>query len=111
MAYCKNCGAQVDPEAYVCVKCGCLVNDAPAKSSSSDIPAILWGLIGYFVPVAGLILWLLWKAERPKDAKAAGLGALINAIFAAIVIIAYLFIYFFMLFVMFGGMALSSGAY
>ena len=103
MAYCKNCGTEVDSNAYVCVKCGCLINDTPAKSEKSDIPSALWGILGYMVPVAGLILWILWKTDRPQDAKAAGLGALINTILSVVLVALYLGIYFFTLASFFGG--------
>lgn len=36
-----------------------------------------WGLLGCCVPVAGLILFLVWKDTKPKTAKAAGIGALL----------------------------------
>ncbi len=26
--FCKNCGAEIDDKAAICVKCGCVVNDA-----------------------------------------------------------------------------------
>lgn len=37
-----------------------------------------WGLLGFCIPLVGLILYLVWKDEKPKTAKAAGLGALIS---------------------------------
>jgi len=40
----------------------------------------LFFCIGFCVPVAGLVLFLVWKDERPVDAKYAGLGALIVVI-------------------------------
>ncbi|MBQ7835903.1 MAG: zinc ribbon domain-containing protein [Clostridia bacterium] len=102
MAYCKHCGSEVNENAYACVKCGCALKDEPTKSSTSDIPAFLWGILGYFVPVAGLILWILWKGERPLDAKAAGLGALINTILSVVLITVYVFLYVFMFATTFG---------
>lgn len=36
-----------------------------------------WGLLGCCIPVAGLILFLVWKDTKPKTAKAAGIGALV----------------------------------
>ena len=38
----------------------------------------LWGLLGCCIPIVGLILYLVWKNERPKTAKAAGIGALVS---------------------------------
>lgn len=40
-----------------------------------------WGVLGFFVCVVGLILFLVWRQERPRASKAAGIGALIGVIF------------------------------
>ncbi len=40
----------------------------------------LWGLLGFFIPIAGFVLFLIWLKEKPKTAKSAGLGALIRTI-------------------------------
>lgn len=34
----------------------------------------LWGLLGFFVPPAGLVLYLVWRQERPQDARYAKIG-------------------------------------
>ena len=39
-----------------------------------------WGLLGCCIPLVGLILFLVWKNEKPKTAKAVGMGALISVI-------------------------------
>ena len=44
----------------------------------------LWGLLGCCVPIAGLILFLVWKDQKPKTAKAAGIGALVCVIVGVI---------------------------
>ncbi len=36
----------------------------------------LWGLLGFFVPFVGIILFCVWIKTKPKEAKAAGIGAL-----------------------------------
>lgn len=43
-----------------------------------DDGGFLWGLLGCCIPIVGLILYLVWKNERPKTAKAAGIGALVS---------------------------------
>ena len=40
----------------------------------------LWGLLGFFVPIAGVVLYLVWRYERIKDGKYALVGAIIGAI-------------------------------
>lgn len=35
----------------------------------------LWGILGFFFPAAGLVLFLVWRSEQPKDARHALRGA------------------------------------
>jgi hypothetical protein len=37
-----------------------------------------WSVLGFFIPLLGLILFLVWKTVNPKSAKAAGIGALVS---------------------------------
>ncbi|NEG55786.1 hypothetical protein GFD21_08460 [Bifidobacterium sp. SMA15] len=37
-------------------------------------------MLGFFIPIVGLILFLVWKDSRPNDAKKAGMGALVSVI-------------------------------
>lgn len=37
-----------------------------------------WGLLGFCIPIVGLVLWLVWKNDKPITAKVAGKGALIS---------------------------------
>ena len=46
------------------------------------------GLLGFCLPVVGLILFLVWKDSRPKNSKIAGKGALISVIVLIVVYIA-----------------------
>ena len=39
-----------------------------------------WSVLGFFIPLLGLILFLVWKTTNPKSAKAAGIGALVSVI-------------------------------
>ena len=35
-----------------------------------------WGLLGFFIPIAGLVLFLVWRTSLPKSSRGAGIGAL-----------------------------------
>ena len=48
-----------------------------ASDSSSSTG---WAVLGFLIPLVGLILYLVWNTSRPADAKAAGKGALIGTI-------------------------------
>ena len=85
MAYCKNCGAQIDDNAVVCTSCGVAQNTAPAVVDKGGFG---WGVLGCCIPIVGLILFLVWKDTKPKTAKAAGIGALVSVILAVVVYVA-----------------------
>lgn len=56
-------------------------NTAPA---ASDNGGFLWGLLGCCIPIVGLVLFLVWKDQKPKTAKAAGIGALVSVILSVL---------------------------
>jgi hypothetical protein len=35
-----------------------------------------WFILGFFIPLVGLVLYLLWKNNKPQSANSAGWGAL-----------------------------------
>ena len=43
----------------------------------TDKGGFLWGLLGCCIPIVGLVLFLVWKDQKPKTANAAGIGALV----------------------------------
>jgi len=78
MKYCRNCGKEIDENAFVCPNCGVLVNEKKCSGFiKEDKGGFGWGLLGFLVPVIGLFLYLIWKDDKPLTAKAIGLGAII----------------------------------
>lgn len=75
MAYCKNCGQQIDNQAAICPNCGVAQSAQPAVTDNGGFG---WGLLGCCIPIVGLILFLVWKDSKPNTAKAAGIGALVS---------------------------------
>jgi hypothetical protein len=47
---------------------------------NQDTDNRLWGLLGFFLPPAGFILYFVWTVERPQDARHALRGAIWGAI-------------------------------
>lgn len=93
MAFCQHCGREVHQDAVVCLHCGRSLQSTYRNSTLSSIRdegGFLWGLLGFLVPVAGLIIYLVWKEERPNNAKAAGIGALVNVGLSIGVLIIYI---------------------
>lgn len=87
MAYCKNCGSEIDDQATICPKCGVAQK---AASAEADNGGFGWALLGFCVPVVGLILYLVWKDSKPRTSKAAGKGALISVI---LIVVLYVLIF------------------
>lgn len=87
MKYCQYCGQELMDEAVVCPKCGCPVPNSRPISTEKDAPNIGWAILGFFIPIVGLILYLVWKQDTPLKAKSAGKGALIGVIVEACLVV------------------------
>lgn len=95
MKYCKNCGLNVSDETKYCPNCGNYLdesrpeNSRPDSSYSKDKGSFGWGVLGFFFPLVGLILFLVWRTELPLRAKSVGKGALISAIISIVLMVFY----------------------
>ena len=77
--FCSKCGKEVNDEAVVCIHCGCAIeNKKSSLTDSNDAPNIGFAVLGFFIPLVGLILYLINKDTAPLKAKSAGKGALIG---------------------------------
>ncbi len=83
MKYCTKCGKELFDEAVICPGCGCSCETQVAPAEE-DKKSFGWALLGFFVPVAGLILYLIWKDKTPLKAKSCGKGALVSVIVSII---------------------------
>ena len=84
MAFCKKCGREIDNAATHCSYCGAAQNEAAAAPQVVDKGGFGWGLLGFLIPIVGLILFLVWRDSKPKTSKAAGKGALISVIISVV---------------------------
>lgn len=107
MAFCRNCGKEIDDNAVACNECGAaqmveptpVVEPTPIVEPTPGVtptqPPVVdnggfgWGLLGCCVPIVGLILFLVWKDTKPKTSKAAGIGALVSVIASVVFYIVY----------------------
>lgn len=74
--YCRNCGKNIDVSTMYCTNCGTRFDNTTTDDNSSFVFAIL----GFFIPIIGLIIFLIYEGKKPKRAKSAGKGALIGFI-------------------------------
>ena len=54
------------------------------NTNTNDKGGFLWGLLGCCIPLVGLILFLVWKDNKPKTAKAAGIGAIVGVVLCVV---------------------------
>lgn len=88
--YCSNCGKEVNEMAAVCLGCGCKIERA-----SDDKPSFWLAVLGFFVPVAGLVLYLVNDSKHPRKAKSAGKGALAGVITSVVLSVVFVALYIF----------------
>ncbi len=74
--FCKNCGKEIPDNSIACTNCG-----APT-GNVEDTGSLGWCLLGCCIPMAGLILYFVWKDQKPKTAKKCIIGFLLNFVFA-----------------------------
>lgn len=99
LKFCPNCGAALPVEAPSMNQSYATPNpqpgqpqyqqpeiqfNAPAAQPLNDSGSIGWGVLGFFFPIVGLILFLVWKNTKPQSAKVAGIGAIIGFVLGLI---------------------------
>lgn len=61
-----------------------MYNRTYAQPGEEDKRSVGFGILSFFVPLLGLILYLVWKDKLPEKAKGCGIAALVGFIFAVI---------------------------
>ena len=103
MKYCPYCGSYNErANANFCEHCGAPISNGNVtynnpnnyNNNLQEGSTIGWGILGFFVPLAGLVLFIAWHNDKPKSAKSAGIGALIRVILSIIV---FFIVFFFLI--------------
>ena len=66
-----------------------VLTPAQQAAADSDTGSAGWAVLGFFFPLVGLILYLVWKDSKPLSAKQAGKGALIGVIVSVVLSFIY----------------------
>lgn len=90
--FCSHCGKEISDKAAICIGCGAEVK-APAVEEKASAG---WWWLGFAVPLAGLLIWVIDMDKYPKRAKKAGMGALISTIVGVALAILFYVLYFFL---------------
>lgn len=88
MKYCKNCGNELDDNAFVCPKCGVkAVEDSPQETETSSTNGLaIAGLVcSFLIPIVGLILSIV-GLNKSKQLDGSGKGLAIAGIVISAVI-------------------------
>ena len=88
--FCPHCGKEINNNADICLGCGRSVKNI-TRAAEKDSNNVGWWWLGFFFPLIGFILWLVWTGDTPMRAKRAGMGALVGVIVSvALVVISYI---------------------
>ena len=82
MAFCKKCGAEINEQDSECPRCG-----AAQTPQAADNGGFLWGLLGFCIPLVGLILFLVWKDTKPRTGKGALVSVICGVVFYVLMFI------------------------
>lgn len=83
---CPHCSKVVDKDALNCPHCkkAIRIQHLSTQYDSGD-PFI--ALFSFFIPIIGIVLFFYWRKTKPRNAKMAGIGALVFLIIFVILII------------------------
>lgn len=94
MKFCTKCGAQMQDTDFACAQCGMSVNQPQGdpnqgynqgynpnynqgyQQNYNDAPSTGYAVLGFFIPIVGLILYFVEKDKTPLKAKSALKGAI-----------------------------------
>ena len=100
--YCKWCGNKIDENSKFCPNCGKEVltsNDGSQSVISDDSNMVkgekanVWfAVLSFFIPLAGLIVFLVKKDKEPKTAKVSGICAIVGFLLSFVLSIILFFL-------------------
>ena len=97
MKKCPNCDADIEELRNVCPFCGTVLKQQSNETHQSnddyinryayeprptvnDSGSFGYWLLGFFIPLVGIVLYFVWKTEQPKNAQKCLWGAIISMI-------------------------------
>lgn len=80
------------------------VSATQSQQTDSEGSTVGWGILGFFLPIVGFILWLVWKDEHPARSRSAGIGCLVSICLGVVGVILYVVLVFVIL-------GIGGGAY
>jgi magnesium-transporting ATPase (P-type) len=92
--YCHQCGKEVNSDVKYCPYCGAQldvhghanngdyqpIQPGPTYQREDDAPNFAFALLSFFVPIVGLVLYIIWNKEYPLKAKSCLKGFIFNIV-------------------------------
>lgn len=98
---CRFCDKFIPEKSVGCPYCGNIVNPQmgqashnPNPQAKNDSPSFLWGLFAFILPLAGIVLYLLWHKEYPERCASILKGIIVCIVLGVISGILATIIYF-----------------
>ena len=91
MKYCTKCGKEIHDEAVICPGCGCSTGYVPANEQNNDSTVqndeVSVGLcvLSIFLPLFGVIYWIVKHKEYPKKSKVCGITGIISGVLGFVI--------------------------
>lgn len=83
MTNCRRCGHEMSIDTIRCEACGEVHIGEPKKPG--DNGNLLHSLLGLVLPIVGIILFFVWKKEKPKTARYVIIGVVISMFLLVII--------------------------
>lgn len=78
--YCQKCGREIKENSGFCPECGNPLNsnsqeyvnmsNSNMQNNAGDQPDTLANILGCCFPIVGLVLYLVWRDNKPRKANA-----------------------------------------
>lgn len=101
--YCHQCGKEVSDDAKFCPYCGVSLGHTQGNYepihpneivSKDDAPSMGFAVLSFFVPIVGLILFLVWKDEFPQKSKSCLKGLISGIVLYVVMVCCFVSVFF-----------------
>lgn len=92
MDVCKGCGAELRSGQLVCLECGTRVLEANKRVRKVDVGnnTLVFFILGFLLPQAGLAISIVWNKEKPNEAAGALYGFIVGGLIQAVVLFRFI---------------------
>lgn len=82
--YCDTCGNEIDDSEPYCFHCGAAIESN--EQSDGVAGDFWWGVLGFILPLLGLILYFVWREDKPERGKSIIVGSVIGLVLNAVIL-------------------------